>query len=188
MSNYPYFFIEPSGGIRKGIVDAHAELAKLGKTIYVKRPKKISLYLSFKHRGTIRNFFNKTLVQIETFSEIERLKKLEVLYHLGQIEYWTQTYARFFLVCFGIFKVLKPEPEWMYKYQLMFLREIPVEQTLKRLGWIGITVLLFKYTYVFKDVIIGLYYPSLICDLQIGKEFELGYWANKFSKEIRSKK
>lgn len=169
------------------MVDAQVELAKLGKTIYVKRPEKISLYLSYKHRGAIKNFFDKTLAQMETFSDIERVKKLEALHNLGQIEYWVRVHLNFALFFFGAFKILRPEPEWMYKHQLIYLRDISFDQTAKRLGWFGLTLLLFKFNYVFIDVIMGFYYPNLLCDLQIGEEFELGYWAGKFVKEIRKK-
>lgn len=184
MSNFPYHFSEPNAGIRKGIVEAHAELAKLGKTIYSENPKRISLYLSFKHRVGIRNFFNKTLTQMETLTEIERLKKKEALFNLSQFEHWLQSYANLFVIIFAACKVFKVEPEWLYKYQLMYLRDIPFDQVAKRMGWLGFSFVLFKFNFVFKDVMIGLFYPDLLCDLQIGKEFELGYWADKFVSEI----
>ena len=184
MANFPYYFSEPNAGIRKGIVEAHAGLAKLGKTIYAESPKRISLYLSFKHRVGIRNFFNKTLTQMETLTEIERLKKKEALYNLSRFEHWLQSYANVFVLIFGSCKVLKVEPEWLYKHQLMFLRDIPFEHIVKRLSWLGFSLFLFKYNYVFKDILIGLFYPDLLCDLQIGKEFELGYWVDKFVGEL----
>ena len=187
MSNYPYYFCEPHPYIRKGIIESHLELSKLNKTIYSEHPTRISFIQSFSNRSAIKSFFEKTLPSIETFTEIERFKKKELLYHKLNIEQVLQYYANFLTVVFGCTKVLRPEAEWKYKHSVIFLPEIPYNQIKARSAWLVCTFIVFHYNYLFKDIIMGFFYPDLLCDLQIGKEFELGYWASKLVEKIQNK-
>jgi hypothetical protein len=185
MSNYPYYFCTPSSGIRKGIIDSHSELEKIGKTIYSVHPNRITILESFKNRRMIHYFFENTLPLMEPLTEIERWKKKEALYHKSRLEESFQWFTNLFTIWFGLFKVLRPESEWKYKYSIVFLPEVPFDQLKKRFGWLLITLLFFRFNFVVKDTFIALYYPDLLCDLQIGEDFELGYWASRFVKEIK---
>lgn len=187
MSNYPYYFCEPSPAIRKRIIESQSELRKLGKTIYSTDPQHLSIIQTFKNRRAISSFFKNTLPKLEALTVIEQWKIKEVLYHKSSLESSFQWFANILTIWFGLYKVLRPEPEWKYKYSIIFLPEVPFEQLKRRFGWLLVTFVIFRYNYVFKDIMTGFYYPDLLCDLQIGEDFELGYWSSRFVKEVTQK-
>jgi hypothetical protein len=98
-----------------------------------------------------------------------------------------QYYANFLTISFAYIKVLKPEGEWKYKHSIIFLPEVPFEQIKVRSAWLVVSFIIFHFNYLFKDTMMGFFYPDLLCDLQIGKEFELGYWSSKLVEKIQNK-
>ena len=105
MSNVSYYFALPEIGIRKGIVEAHAELHKANKVLYEQIPYRISLYKSFKHRKNIQFFLNHVAFKMETFTEIERLKILEAKYHQDTLLNTFNVYTKAAVLIFGFSKV-----------------------------------------------------------------------------------
>lgn len=180
MSNIPYYFALPDVGIRKGIIEAHEELSKDNKTIYEQPPFKIPLYKSFLYRKNIEYFLTQTVYSMETFTEIERLKKIESQFNKTTLWRTFDIYRKIAVTLFGLYKVFNVKKEWIHKHKLLYLPFIPYSELKTRFLWVVGTVCIWKITNIVPDIIICLYYPSLLCDLQIGTDFEIGYWTSKF--------
>lgn len=184
MANVPYYFAAPDIGIRKGIVEAHAELFKANKMIYEQMPFKLSLYKSFRYRKNIEFFFERVAFPMETFTEIERLKKMEVKHYKELISKVMKLYVRAFVLGYGLSKIFHLKSEWKYKYKLIYVPFIPLSEYKVRFAWAIATGVAFKFSDFAANFIMCFYYPSLLADLQIGDGFEIGYWTTKFVKSL----
>ena len=184
MSNINYYFSHPDIGIRKAIVETHAELSKSNKTIYQNPPYKISLYKSFLYRRNIEFFLYEVAFKMETFTEIERLKKLEVKHSRELILSTFGHYTDAAIVLFTLPKILHIKPEWKYKYKMIYLPYIPISDFKPRIAWLLATYFLLKFDSIVPNLLLCLYSPSFLADLQIGEDFELGYWTTKFAKSL----
>lgn len=105
MANISYYFSLSDMGIRKGIVEAHLELHKANKVLYSEIPYKISLYKSFKNRKNIEYFLENVIGKMETFTEIERMKKVELEYNTSTLNNVFRMYTRISIVLFGLYKI-----------------------------------------------------------------------------------
>lgn len=184
MANVSYYFTFPDAGIRKGFIEAHKELSKAGRTIYTTHPILIPFYTSFKNRNNIEAFLSKTIDSMETFTEIERLKKLEVIYYKKILYDLFEHYAKVAVFVFTCAKLCHIRPEWKYKHKIMYMPYIPTTEIPKRLGWLSLGLTMLYFSSVVPKFMLCFYYPALLADLQIGEEFELGYWTTKFVKSL----
>ncbi|CAG9310531.1 unnamed protein product [Blepharisma stoltei] len=185
MANIPYYIVPPCIPIRKKIVDAQTELYRSQKKLlYEEPPIMISYYKSFISRKSIEFFFENVLRPMELFTDIETYKKKEAFYNLYHIKTYMHMVIKALICGVGAYFSIKVDPEWLWKYKLIYIPYFPIKDLVKRFAIIAVTGFFYKQSYRLVPWVICLWYPNILADLQIGSDFELGYWTQKFVKGI----
>lgn len=189
MANYHYLAALPCAQWRRGVLKSQLELHKHHRVLlYEVYPLQLSLFQGVLYRKDIEFFLSEVVFAMEPLTEIERNKIQEVkqLHEdvTDSLLEWTHVIGGFT----ALYSLLNPKHEWVYKYYLKYIPALPKAEIARRLGRAGVWTLLTVYSGTWLVPLLRtLYLPDLLSLLQIGEQFEVGYWSRSFVSSIMTK-
>lgn len=187
MANINYLICPPHKDARRHLLKSQTQLLLTKKAVlYEEYPHRISQYKAFRYSNDIQQFFHSFLFNLEPISEIERWKLVEVKHYYTQLEHCLTVYSQGFLTLSTLYYTFRLKYDWIYKHKIKFIPSISVAEVIKRLviGLCGFT-LTYNSKKWLTPWLLAIYYPDLLCDAQIGKGFEIGYWTQEFVQALR---
>lgn len=188
MTNIPYILGKNAIWERKAAIEAQSDLFNEKQALlYKKHPLKLSVLQAFAFQNQIRAFFEKFVYTFEPYTRIE-LAKIEEMKATSQAIHTTlNSNIRLYSGLFAVWSLIKPDYDWFYVHKMSYLYRPPRHEILKRLRVSSLFALIaIASHHLTTHIGMCFYYPELIADLQIGDEFELGYWSRHFVKGLVS--
>jgi len=189
MANYHYLANEPCAQWRRGVLKAQVELHKRHRVLlYEVYPLQLGMLRGLLYRKDIEFFLSEVVFAMEPLTEIERNKIQEVKYLYEDV---TATLLKLTHNIGGftaLYSLINPKHEWVYKYYLKYIPALPRAEIVRRVGKAGVWTLLTVYSGAWLVPLLRtLYLSDLLANLQIGQQFELGYWSRSFVSSIMTK-
>ena len=135
MANFHFLAGEPNPEYRKGVLKAQLDLYRSHQVLlYDKYPVQVGMLTGLMYRRDIEFFLKEVAFAMEPFTAIEKNKIEEVKGLYVTVTQFVQRRAYVIGTVAALFAVLNPKHEWVYKYHLKYIPEIPRREVYTRLA------------------------------------------------------
>jgi hypothetical protein len=187
MANFNYMLLPPHRDARRNLLKAQSHLLMNQKAvIYEDYPDRISTFKALRYANDIQQFFTNFLFKLEPINEVERWKLVEVKHHYYELEGIMNRHSKLILGLSTIYYTFRLKYDWIYKYKIKFIPSISRGEVFRRVAVLACGTSLTAYSKIWLTPwLIAFYYPELLCDAQIGRGFEMGYWTREFVQALK---
>lgn len=182
MTNIPYLLGKSAAYQRKDAILAQEDLFNEKQVLlYQKTPLKLTVLQAFVHQVQIRAFFDKFIYTFEPLTRIEQAKIEEVKAYDTLIHQAIFQNIRLYSTIFAVWSLVRPDYEWFYVHKMSYLYRPSRQAVVRRLVQSSVSAgISFKAKAIATCFGMCFYYPEFLADLQIGEDFEIGYWSHHF--------